>query len=328
MRLPARSIQIERHDSPIRIAGPWRTCRTWRRRHSPPARQLPPLSEAEKATSLAKTMMARPPGPLYVFGYGSLIWNPCFEAREFGERGPCRMAAADLSLDRRSPRLARGARPFLRARRGRDGGLSRRGPRDLGGNRRGRPPRALGPRCTPASMSPGGCRWIRPTETLPPSPSPYGTIIRSSQAICRSTTPPATSIGRSGASAPTPSTTTTYDHLRELDLRRRRPRRRRGGPGRVGRGWLTPNGRTAGRCGLQSGATVRTTGEQGSSAEPDPDEAVVMERVDCSRAKHAVAQVPTPDGQAASRTAPPASGSGPRTRNAAPHHYPPKSHST
>ena len=27
-------------------------------------------------------MMARPPGPLYVFGYGSLIWNPCFEARE------------------------------------------------------------------------------------------------------------------------------------------------------------------------------------------------------------------------------------------------------
>ena len=42
------------------------------------------LTEAERAESLRQTLAARPPGePVWLFGYGSLIWNPAvlFEAR-------------------------------------------------------------------------------------------------------------------------------------------------------------------------------------------------------------------------------------------------------
>ncbi|QJP17344.1 gamma-glutamylcyclotransferase [Starkeya sp. ORNL1] len=40
------------------------------------------LSEAERAASLRATLDARPPGDVWLFGYGSLIWNPTIEAIE------------------------------------------------------------------------------------------------------------------------------------------------------------------------------------------------------------------------------------------------------
>jgi cation transport protein ChaC len=41
------------------------------------------LTEAERAESLHQTLAARPPGqPVWLFGYGSLIWNPAIEFEE------------------------------------------------------------------------------------------------------------------------------------------------------------------------------------------------------------------------------------------------------
>jgi cation transport protein ChaC len=39
-------------------------------------------SEAERAASLLCVMQARPPGDVWLFGYGSLIWNPTIETTE------------------------------------------------------------------------------------------------------------------------------------------------------------------------------------------------------------------------------------------------------
>ncbi len=40
------------------------------------------LTKAERAASLRATLAARPPGDVWLFGYGSLIWNPTIHAVE------------------------------------------------------------------------------------------------------------------------------------------------------------------------------------------------------------------------------------------------------
>jgi len=40
------------------------------------------LTEAERAASLSATLAARPPGDVWLFGYGSLIWNPTIHSVE------------------------------------------------------------------------------------------------------------------------------------------------------------------------------------------------------------------------------------------------------
>jgi len=40
------------------------------------------LTEAERAASLQETLAARPPGDAWLFGYGSLIWNPMIHSVE------------------------------------------------------------------------------------------------------------------------------------------------------------------------------------------------------------------------------------------------------
>ena len=40
------------------------------------------LTDEERAASLAETLAARPPGPLWLFAYGSLIWNPAIHTEE------------------------------------------------------------------------------------------------------------------------------------------------------------------------------------------------------------------------------------------------------
>jgi cation transport protein ChaC len=49
------------------------------------AREAPTLrilSDAERAASLRATLEARPPGDVWLFGYGSLIWNPTIHSVE------------------------------------------------------------------------------------------------------------------------------------------------------------------------------------------------------------------------------------------------------
>lgn len=47
------------------------------------------LSEVERHACRARTLAAKPhPGPVWVFGYGSLIWNPAFH---FAEQRPARL---------------------------------------------------------------------------------------------------------------------------------------------------------------------------------------------------------------------------------------------
>lgn len=40
------------------------------------------LTEAERSASLRATLAIRPPGPVWIFGYGSLIWNAAIDAVE------------------------------------------------------------------------------------------------------------------------------------------------------------------------------------------------------------------------------------------------------
>lgn len=47
------------------------------------------LTDAERAASLRATLDARPPGDVWLFGYGSLIWNPTIHSVE---RRPARIA--------------------------------------------------------------------------------------------------------------------------------------------------------------------------------------------------------------------------------------------
>ena len=45
----------------------------------PPAAHIVPLTDEARAQSLRETLARAPaPGPLRVFGYGSLMWKPCF----------------------------------------------------------------------------------------------------------------------------------------------------------------------------------------------------------------------------------------------------------
>lgn len=53
--------------------------RTMRPTGSPQLRPLPALSSQERRQSLSRTLENAPDsGPVYVFAYGSLIWDPCF----------------------------------------------------------------------------------------------------------------------------------------------------------------------------------------------------------------------------------------------------------
>ena len=45
----------------------------------PPPRLANPIGDAARSKSLAATLAARPDlGPIHVFAYGSLLWDPCF----------------------------------------------------------------------------------------------------------------------------------------------------------------------------------------------------------------------------------------------------------
>ena len=40
------------------------------------------LTDAERDADRARLLASAPPGPIWVFAYGSLMWRPCFEAAE------------------------------------------------------------------------------------------------------------------------------------------------------------------------------------------------------------------------------------------------------
>ena len=69
--------------------------------------KIRPLTEAERETALDQFLATVPKGPLWVFGYGSLIWNPAFHytarrnARVFGYH---RSFCIRTPLGRGSPR--------------------------------------------------------------------------------------------------------------------------------------------------------------------------------------------------------------------------------
>jgi len=50
-------------------------------RHKAPARGSI-LSDAERDADRARMMALAPPGPVWIFAYGSLMWRPCFDAVE------------------------------------------------------------------------------------------------------------------------------------------------------------------------------------------------------------------------------------------------------
>lgn len=64
------------------------------------------LSETDRCESLLRTLARRPPGPLWVFAYGSLIWNPAIkvtEARPGRVRGWHRSFCLSVIAGRGSP---------------------------------------------------------------------------------------------------------------------------------------------------------------------------------------------------------------------------------
>ena len=52
---------------------------SWRRK-APSQASI--LTDSERDTDRARLFETAPPGPVWVFAYGSLMWNPCFEAVE------------------------------------------------------------------------------------------------------------------------------------------------------------------------------------------------------------------------------------------------------
>ncbi len=49
----------------------------------PPTERITPIGDAARAQSLRETLARAPdPGCIRVFGYGSLMWNPCFDVAE------------------------------------------------------------------------------------------------------------------------------------------------------------------------------------------------------------------------------------------------------
>lgn len=70
------------------------------------APDLPLLTEAERAASLRAILDARPPGDIWLFGYGSLIWNPAIttlERRTARVEGWHRAFCLSASIGRGSP---------------------------------------------------------------------------------------------------------------------------------------------------------------------------------------------------------------------------------
>lgn len=72
--------------------------------HGEPATPL--LSEAERRTSLDQFMRVQPPGDVWVFAYGSLIWNPALrvsERRQAHVRGYHRSFCLSTAVGRGTP---------------------------------------------------------------------------------------------------------------------------------------------------------------------------------------------------------------------------------
>ena len=56
--------------------------------HLPPDPNRVPMTDEDFRTAVASILMENGPGPVWVFGYGSLLWNPGFA---FSERRPARL---------------------------------------------------------------------------------------------------------------------------------------------------------------------------------------------------------------------------------------------